>query len=302
MNIKELLEENKIRYWTSGKNVSKNHINIQCPFCDDRSNHLGIRIYDLKCNCWKCGPKKIIIVISKILDCSYTQAKNILKQIYKKKYYDQKEKIDFPKKVILPEEATKNFSKQHLKYLRKRGFKPQKLIDKYNLFACGFEGDYKFRIIIPITMNNKIVSFTSRDITNQQELRYKDAKPKESALSKRECIFNYDRIKQYKDAIWVEGPFDVMKIGNGGFCFMGIEMTAERIIHLSKKKINTLYTIQDNDPNMIGEIASIKTSSLSYRIAKKIVNIKLKTKNDPGELTFKEVEQIKREIGFNYDK
>lgn len=308
MNIQQLLEENNIKYWTSGKNVSKDHINIQCCFCDDESNHLGISLKNHKCNCWKCGPKSLSDILHKLLGIPFTQSKELVESLDKRHLRRQeKDDIHIGSRVLLPDGISKNFPNKYIKYLKDRGFKkPKQLINKYDLYACKFDCErYKFRILIPIIMNNKVVSFTTRDVTDNQDLKYKNATPKESIINPKECIFNYDTLKSGKDAFLAEGPFDVMKLGDGAFCLLGVKLTDERLIKiinkLKNKQIERLFIFRDPDPTGIksSKYISKVIRSISH-IVKKVVTISSNNNKDPGDLTFDEIVYLKEKIKFRY--
>lgn len=304
MELKEFLQDTGVEYWTSGKNVSSGYINIRCVFpeCDDRTNHLGINKKSLKCNCWKCGPHSFIDVIMELKECSFKEAKKIYKSISKNEFYESEQKSTKNKKLIFPPKATKIFPKQHLKYLKKRGFNAKSIIKQFNLYACGFDDqNYKFRIIIPIYQNGKIVSFTSRDITGNADNAYKTAKPSESLIDPKKCIFNIDTIKPGKDVILTEGPFDVMKFGEGAICFLGVKLTDKRILQLSNKNIDRLFIIYDNDKETkTGERSSKRIMEVLKFHIRKIIVVTLNKHKDLGEMSFDEIQQIKRDIKFNY--
>jgi len=77
MDIIELLEEHDIQFWRTGKNVSRGWVGLQCPFCDDDSNHLGIHKKSLRCRCWKCGGHKLINTLMEVLSIPFKEAKKI---------------------------------------------------------------------------------------------------------------------------------------------------------------------------------------------------------------------------------
>ena len=80
MNIIEYLQDEVgIKVSIDGKNVSTGWIGVQCPFCNDETNHLGIRINDLRCSCWKCGNHSFISYITELIDCSHSKAKQLYK-------------------------------------------------------------------------------------------------------------------------------------------------------------------------------------------------------------------------------
>ena len=302
MELIEFLESNNIEYWQGGKNVSSGYINIQCVFCDDTSNHLGINKKSLKCNCWKCGSHTFVDLVMEIKSCSLKDAKEIFKSISKGDFYEENivEKTDLTLKF--PKNATKIFPKQHLKYLKKRGFNPNRIIRDFDLYACGFDNqDYKFRIIIPIYQMGKMVSFTTRDITGRADIPYKTAKPSESLIRPKECIFNIDTIRPGKDLILTEGPFDVMKFGQGAICFLGVKLTDERILQLSNKMIDRLFIIYDNDPmTKTGQKSSKRIFEVLKFHIRKIVVVSLNKHKDLGQMSFDEIQELKRSLNFNY--
>ena len=303
MNLKEFLTDYGVRFWTSGNNVQKGNINITCVFCNDQSNHLGINKKNLKVRCWKCGRHYIGTLVSQIVGCSLKEAKEIIKTIDGGGDNLEKEDaspIDRPNRVILPPEASKDFPALHINYLRKRGFNPRKIIKKYDLYSCYTYGKFKFRIIIPIYKNGRMVAYTSRDVTNDSKLRYKNAKDKDCVVNPQELIYNIDSIKPYQDAINVEGCPDCWKMGDGSFSFLGISITEKRIIEVAAKKIQTLFIIYDNEKN--AQAKAKKHARILAPLVKQIEIIKLSMHKDPGELKYTQVEEIKRAIGFRYEK
>lgn len=299
MNIKMFLQQNGIKVWDSGENVSKGHINIKCLFCDDDFNHLGINLKTLKCNCWRCGKKHISKIIMRVLNCPYGEAKSIVKSfdiallINDKKYDLNQSDI-----INLPEGASKKFPNKALRYLESRGFNPKYLIKKYDLYYCNFANQrYKFRIVIPIYMDHKLISFTCRDITDIQTPKYKTATNKDAIRS---AIFNYDNIEKFGNAILVEGPMDAMKLGDGAFSCLGVSITPEREKLIAKKCIENLYILYDNDKTGIRK--SEENESILENIVKRIHIMKLKGINDPAELTFDRVLQLRSHFGFSIDK
>lgn len=198
----------------------------------------------------------------------------------------------------MPRESSIHFPSLHIDYLRSRGFKPRQLIRKYKLRAVHTIGRYKFRVIIPIYMHNRLISFTSRDVTDQQEPKYKNALPKECLITVGKVIYNYDTLLPGADAFLVEGPTDVWKLGDGAVSLLGVKHTMEQIRLLMKKKIGTLFILFDNDSD--GRKTSRYFARLMAPLVKKVEIIFLEEVNDPGELTFSEVEILKDTVGFRY--
>jgi hypothetical protein len=296
MNIIEALEENGIRVWRGGKNVSKGWIGIRCPFCGDNSNHLGIHLDSLKCRCWKCGPHSLQSVFSEYLSIPKRDASELIKIIDRDFDQEVDDEADDAKKfyIKLPPEAEKHFPKEHLEYLRDRGFPPLKTIRQYRLRAVRHIGEYKFRIIIPIILNGKIVSFTSRDITGKSEIRYKAAN-KEIYPNPKHYIYNFDSVPyKSKNVVLVEGPTDVWRLGAYAISFLGIKVHGKQLIQLARKKIHRLNILFDNDD--AGRREAIKISKIISPFVKEVNIVSLKEVADPGLLTKEQGEILMRKL------
>lgn len=308
-NIIELLDNLDIEYSTGGKNVASGWIGLTCPFCDDNSNHLGIRLNNNNVHCWKCGHHSLYRTLQELTDLSNQEIVKITKflgvvdkeeipPLYS--LQDQEEartKNKISGKMSLPRESSFHFSNAHLDYLKSRGLPPLKTIRKYKLRAVNHLGKYKFRIIIPIYMDRKIVNFTARDITGLQEPPYLRPNYNEVSIKKDMCVFNLDTLNEGSDCILCEGPFDVMKMGDGSVSFLGVQETTHQIIELKNKFIRNLYIIYDND--RAGIRNANRVAKLFAPLFKKVEVVRLKGVKDPGQLSLEEAEAIKLKLRFN---
>ena len=287
----EFLEEKRVvEYWTSGKNVTTGWVNFTCPFCDDDSNHLGINPKNGQVNCWKCGKHSFWKTISLLTGFGYEETSKIKFQEITQQREEIKRRKILSKDILLPIESTEEFSKRHIDYLIKRKLDYKKIISKYRLKAVNEIGKYKFRIIIPIIMNNKIVSFTSRDITDLQKQKYL------TPTDKKDYIYNYDNLPIGGDAILVEGPTDVWRMGDNTISFLGIGSTMKQMIAFKKKKINKLFILFDNDTT--GKRQAQKIARNLAPLTKSTEIITLTNSPDPGKLKREEAEIIKQSLGF----
>jgi DNA primase len=297
MELKEFLDDLDIEYWTGGKNVTIGWINIQCPFCDDSSNHLGIRLSDLRVHCWKCGPKNLVRVVREITHKSYKEAKDIVKNIDASYHIpaeskkDRQKLLNYDNFVKIPEESTRHFPKMHREYLRKRGFKPLETIRIYKLRAVYNYGPYAFRIIIPIYKDGLIASFTSRDVSGYGEPKYKHAGPNESAIKAKHLLYGADEITKGGDAVLVEGIFDKWKLGRGSMATLGTMVSGQQMVQLAQMELRKLFIFFDND--RAGRTAARRLSRVVAPLAKQVEIIRLSGKGkDPGELTKEEAYMV----------
>jgi DNA primase len=308
MDLKEFLDEYDIESWDRGKNVQAGCINIQCPFCDDQSNHLGIRLRDHSVKCWKCGKKSFIQLVKTLLNVSYKEAREISKKI-ETKIGTSKIDVDLYQKLIdtegfcyIPKESTVHFPKIHKEYLRQRGFAPLKLIREYKLRAVYTTGKYAFRIIIPIYRDHKLVSFTSRDITDQSDIPYLHASPDEALIKAKQCVYNIDTVPEGGEAALVEGVFDCWKLGDRCVSTLGTNLSGQQYAEIARKNLKRLYILNDND--RAGKIAARITGQVLAPVVRHVEIVSfvgvLKKVEDPGKLTREQAEVIMRELGLRH--
>lgn len=298
MDLIELFEENGVQVWRRGKNVSYGWIGIQCVFCDDQSNHLGINLRNYDCRCWKCGKHKFSDVLRETLDISKSEAIQLAKEIDPSEISegdDDRVQYDSSMSIKLPPESVRRFPNQHYRYLKERGFPVLKTIREYRLRAVEHIGPYKFRIIIPIIYQGKIVSFTSRDITNQAQAKYKAA-PASLYPNPKHFIYNADSVSEgAQSAVLVEGPTDVWRLGKGSISLMGVKAHGKQLVHLARKQIKTLHVLFDNDAT--GYRASVHLAKALRSFVREVNIVSLTEAADPGVLTREQGEIVMRRLG-----
>jgi DNA primase len=189
-----ILEKYDITFWTEGKNVSKDSVNVCCPFCQDKSNHMGIFEDSLLCHCWRCGTKgDFFFLLHQLTGLSLVEYKELIEESgveFKqnaeeqiKNIVEQKnEKPQTRKKVNIPENLppllttiTKETSTPLFEaFLKRRRITVDDCINHHCLI--GVIGEYSNRMIIPVFFQGKIVTFQAADMTGRAQLKYKTAK------------------------------------------------------------------------------------------------------------------------------
>lgn len=283
------LEDRGIEWHEGGsENTSSDFISIQCPnpLCNDHLNHCGIHPDDLYFNCWVCGEKGNIKQIVKWIDeCSWHEVKSIIKEFQKDSIEDAKPKtlISKPTKQQLPPFATKQFPVSYLHYLKKRKYDPNYLIDKYNLYAVHFIGEYRWRIIVPFYLNGQIVTYTSIHIS--KENKYKHAEKNKSVIEVKNMLYNIDNCTD--SCVIVEGVFDVWRIGDGAIGIMGTKYTDQQLEMLINYFKKVIIAFDEG------------AEELGYNLAKElsgcipeVIHIEI-LRGDPDELPQKEINYIR---------
>jgi len=282
------------RYNIPYDDSSKDWINIQCPMCPDSKKHGGFSILYGNYNCFRCGKHYILNVISSLLNVSIDAAARIyhenkvrgIETSFQKPF----EKACPTKTCILPRNSVPLLN-SHKRYLRKRGFDPDEIIREWGILGTNHIGPFMKRIIIPIFVNGRMVCFTSRDITEQADIRYKTCSIEESEIPIKETLYGIDKCKG-KKTIVVEGPMDVWRMGPGTVSTYGTQYTNKQL-EILIKRFKTVYVMFD--PDEAGQIASEKLyhELTGFGIDSGIITLDGK---DPAELSLEEIKEYKKLI------
>lgn len=286
----KFFQDYNIEYWEKGTNVQEGWINIQCPFCDDSTNHLGFNETGCYFNCWKCGYHPVKNTIKKLLNIKYHEVDSII-SMYDfriKVIHNLNNKKSVLQKVKLP--GSDDLKSLDSKYLLKRNFDPGFILKKYRIRGSNIVGKYKYRIIIPILYNSAVVSFQGRAIANQDP-KYKNSSAEESVIVCKDILYNLDNCR--KDSIClVEGVLDVWNMGDNFAASFGTAIKEQQIKYLMKYKNIFFMFDPENDAQKKAEKAAAKLSS----VGKYTEVIKIEGYKDPGELPESEVKYIKKEL------
>jgi DNA primase len=288
-DILQFLQDRNVSYSYSGNNVSSGWIGINCVFCIDQSNHLGINLRSKAFSCFKCAEKgSAVKLVQEIDGVDFRIAKSIMEG-YTDGAFIPREK-HYQSKVIFPSGTTKNFTDKHLNFIERRRFAPRDVIEQYDLYATGPVGDYKHRILIPVLHKGRIVSFVGRDITNQSEIPYKNSSEQFSIKDPKQCLYNIDSVVQSK-AVIVEGIFDAWRIGDGAVATFGTKYTREQLRLL--KGLKQVFVMFDSDAVSVAH-------KLAYDLSAIIPQVEVLEllEGDPDNLTEDDVRALRRDLGL----
>lgn len=291
------------------KNVSRGWVNITCPFpgCDDHSWHCGVNPEKRNFSCWKCKSGGHVAYLIKEIEKSSERKAWKIFESFSGGSKTSGLRHHFPpfqsltastKGLVFPRLVSKDFPRLYLEYLRKRKFDPDYLINKYDLYAGPKLGSYNYRIIIPIYYKKRIVSFTSRDVTDLSDIPYLHSRIDHSIIDPKRCIYNYDRVRKGKLLLIVEGVFDVWRIGNGTVCIFGTEFTWEQVEMVLDKEPSEIITLFDSDASDKGYRLASQFNGLGYKTRNFIID-----REDPDKLDKADLLRIRkildgREVSF----
>lgn len=284
-------DEGEIPYKTSGNNVTEGWININCPFCNDPSEHLGFDPATENLNCWRCGKHDLLTLLRELADASPF---GIIKQYQtgdteiERPLREEREKpasIDLPPEAYKPTHSLREGGKSnYAAYLKKRGFDPEHIMSEWNIYAGGYVGEYKCRLIIPVYYNHNLVSYTGRDITGEQEPPYRHLE----GVDIKNYLYGYDHC--HNTVIVVEGVTDVWRIGKGiAVATFGIKYTMAQLCLLKKfNKVGVLFDVgeqaQEEAEKIVNALTLVGVDAHNLALPKGI--------DDPAELSNEEARKI----------
>jgi len=273
-------------------------VNVPCPNCDHAgSAKLGFNVNFDYCVCFRCGGLSLREALSRLLNVPgnalspllepFQTRSAILSQLNKKQAIN-KERIEMPGYPL---------SMQEKNYLLDRHFNPHVLVEKYGIQGGGWIGDWKNRIIIPIYIGGRLISWTSRAIIKDREPRYKNLGNTESVIDPKKVFFNLDNCHLDKVAL-LEGPFDVLRFGDGGICGFGITLTKTQVFYLSER-FRQIYILFDSQ-----RIAQRKAREYGMTLQGHGLEVFIVDafgdfgRKDAAEMSPYKMKRLKEELGF----
>jgi hypothetical protein len=256
--IISILKHFEIEHWESGKNVSIDSVNVQCPFCDDHSNHMGIFDDTLKINCWRCsqrGPFEFLL--SELTGFTEAECKRIIEdydETFRESSLDQivailnkepEEKKQHTSEVVeLPqyfELITYDTDFSLLtSYMRRRKISIDTLIQH----TCGIcrVGQYMNRMIIPIFLGGEVVAYQAADLTGKADLKYRTGPP---GVFINDYLYGYDDIEEGGTMLPTEGILDAWRLGVNAVATFGTSLTEKQKQLILDKKLKKLIAVWD---------------------------------------------------------
>lgn len=237
MNFQEILDEHGIDYRTEGQHTRPGWVQLSCPYCGG-SYYLGFNTQGNWLNCWKCGPLKIVDTLSELTGQSKAECHKLVLHFERSWIREKKPKG----KLQLP--ALSGLLSAHRRYLKDRRFDPDELVKLWGINGIGMGIKLCWRLFIPITYWGETVSWTTRTLDTKNSSRYISASADQESISHKTIVLGQDYIRN--NAIVVEGPFDVFRIGPGAVATMGTNFSSAQVAKISSVPVR--WICFDNEP------------------------------------------------------
>lgn len=306
INWPSLFKAIHVNYSTSGKNNIIGATNVQCPWCDDHSNHCNF-FPDGHVKCWRCKAGSAADGVSRLGGYAYRDALALMRE-------------HGGGDVMVPRKATKLVGKAdsvelpgsdtlrdfHTAYLQGRGFDPGELKFRYGIRGTGpmetWQGiDFRLRIVIPIfDIGGRLVNFQGRDVTGKQDLRYKCCPVERSVLHHKSTLYGAHLCRNRDRIVVCEGVFDQWRLGPGSVCTFGTSTTPEQVKLLAMwPEVVLAFDAEPEAQQHAREIA-VELSAMGRKVAICVPDFgknKDGTARDPGDLTRDEADEYMRFVG-----
>lgn len=302
INLKQLLIDYNISFSEEGKHSEEKWIQVQCPYCisptTGKKKHGGFNIKKEYYHCWKCGWKPLTSILSLLLNTTTRQIKILLKK-YKGEIISTTEQEEIIKQPFRLPDYCAEMTSRHRQYLEKRKFNSWQLEREWGLLGTSHHGDYKLRIIAPIFLDNKMVSYQGRDITDKSPIRYKACKINTEIIHYKHIVYGFDKLREtkHKDrCIIVEGITGAWRLGSGTVATFGINFTQQQILFLIKRQIKTAFIMYDPEEKAQEQAEQLSHLLSGLGIETKIIDISKEEGDDPGELSTEKAQLISKEL------
>ena len=147
--------------------------------------------------------------------------------------------------------------------------------------------------MIPVFYKGQLVTYQGRDITDQQQSKYKNLSIEESIIPRGKIFYNFDNIFLKNTIIYIcEGVFDVWRMGDGFVCSFGTSLSDAQIKLLSQfKKVVFIFDPEEEAQKKARQSAG-KLSALGVSVGL----FRLPKDKDPADLSDSEAEELRREL------
>ena len=238
MTLPDILTELGIDHRLGGthEHVREGWVGIDCGWCEPGAGrfHLGIPVNGKVAVCWLCGRHKLGDALA---ESSGRPLRDVLSLLDGLESSPAARSVASEAKVLYRPPGLQGLARPHRAYLRGRGFNPLVLERTWGLLGFGLGGSLAWRIWIPVHLDGKIVSWTTRSI-GTSGLRYLSARPDQEAVPLKTLLYGGDLAGT--SVVVCEGPTDVWRLGPGAVATFGLSCTAEQVERLSRFRVRAI--------------------------------------------------------------
>lgn len=236
MKLEELLRDEGVRIMRPGEHhhARQGWLQLDCPFCGKGSSkfHMGLSMNGGTFVCYKCGKLDRLQTIAALLDVTDRRAISMLKGVSYSTEANPRQSAANPRHSLVLPKGRGELKKAHVDYLRKRGFDVAELVRIWKIEGIGGFVPLQWRIFIPMFLNGKMVSWTTRAISKEAKLRYISAGATQEIVNHKTLLYGEDLCGN--TICIVEGPISAWAIGPGAVATCGLGFTRPQLTRMAK--------------------------------------------------------------------
>jgi len=311
MDILALYNDFNVEYRLGGqhRHCRTGWVNSSCPFCSGNPGyHLGY-CYDStstfhgKFVCWRCGGKKLRPTLAALLKVSEDKVSDIISKYggrAEPKTPRLRPQIDRFRSLQLPPYTLPlSHVSGAVKYLQNRNFSVDELTTIWGVQATGpgsiltLPGnkriDLSYRLIIPIHLDGRVVSWQARDWTGKSKLRYITCPKEVETIFHKDTLYGLDEVRGLEEVVMVEGVTDAWRWGPGAVACFGIKFRTRQVARVAKfKSVTILFDPESQARSQADKVARDLRSLGCGRV----VSIHLPMGKDPADMTREELKSL----------
>jgi hypothetical protein len=239
MTAQEMFDQLGIHCISEGHEHTRDGwVQIDCPFCTRNAQRwrMGYNVAYGYVNCWSCGRKGLIDALMESSGLPFGKVKDVVSQV--ERYEGPARERVRPGGKLIPPRGVGPLLKPHRRYLEKRGFDPDEIVQLWGVGGIGPAVPLQWRIYIPIHYHGEPVSWTTRSISDSHKTRYRSATPEQEKCRLTEVLYGEDYCRHA--VILVEGPLDVWAVGPGAVACLGTNPGRAILLSLSRYPVRVL--------------------------------------------------------------
>jgi DNA primase len=185
------------------------------------------------------------------------------------------------------------------KYLTSRKFDPEELEVKWGVMATGPGAvlklgdrtvDFSYRVIIPVYYKGKMVSYQGRDWTGRNSPKYLSCPNAIEGMPIKSTVYGLDECQE-RQAVVVEGAFDVWRIGPGAaVALFGIKHRLSQI-KLMVERFDHITMLFDPEPRAKLQALSVARALESCGVGVRMIVLPSGDK-DPADMSKDELRGV----------
>lgn len=263
-------------------------VNVDCPRCSPGSEkyRLGIPLNGQVSHCWLCGKLNLVQVLSELSGQPVNVVIGLLRGLWSGSHRDKSVKPTTGGKLVRPVGVEK-MNHRHRLYLEDRGIDPDYAEEVWKVQGTGQLSDKPWRLYLPIFLNGKEVSWTTRSI-GTMGTPYLSARPDQEVIRHRELLYGEHLCGS--SVVVVEGPLDAIVVGAGCVATMGIGYSDEQAGRIARYPVRAICF--DNEPDAQRRARRLVRDLLPF--PGETHNVVLETGKDTIRADKSEVEELKR--------